>query len=128
MLLNSDKLLNFAVLPLSFPEKWINLQELILPPDIQDQFSGVNLPNPTNIEGVFEGSGYSDVFESITGYSLESPYINHEEIKEIHRSLLEEINSVGKPFYPDDFKLQQLERFFRVCVQYELALVGYQQE
>ena len=125
-------LLNLAVIPIcNHNNTWCSFREIILPPSLQIEFIkvGVNLKNPEDNEGVFDGSRYSDIIETVTDYSLHEPYLTPEQVKDMHDSLSEEQRSCLQDFgicsSEDELKVQELEKFFRVCRTNMLGLVGY---
>jgi hypothetical protein len=78
-------------------------------------------------DGSFRGKVYSELIYEITGESLYAEWLPPETVKEMYASLLacDPEEAAGWAFRNTPQEVQELRKFFKVCVERGLGLVGW---
>jgi hypothetical protein len=78
-------------------------------------------------DGSFRGKVYSELIYEITGESLYAEWLPQETVKKMYESLLacDPEEAAGWAFRNTPQEVQELRKFFKVCVERGLGLVGW---
>jgi len=121
--------LNFASLPLTDCKK---IYESYLPSSIQNEFLKAEINLDTNDENYcsFFGKKYEDTISCLSPYSFKKSYLSPKNVKEIQKVLEMDLECYKKEFgdisrikHKEIKKIIELEKFFRLCSEFNLAIV-----